>query len=349
MKRTRQKKNVPVDASAKQAEPEESGDLTELVSVSDGPEESGSSPDISYQNKDIASKIFAEGLREKSLRVYGISSSRITKVLPTNLPAIEVNELRMDNLFQMEDGSYALIDYESGSRSKDKIKYINYIARTLKRLYDAGIRFPKIRMIVIYTSNVKHVKTVLDIGSLRLQIEPGYLSGIHTEEVFQKISKKAESERNLEDDELMELIILPLTVENREEQRILLRKCVSLAQELEEREKQIFAVSGLVTFADKIIDEEFSKNVRRWIQMTKVGMIIEREKQEAIKQAVEEEREKQRQLQEQQRQLQKQLQEETERSRRDIWILRSLLNGCTVAEAAEAFGVTEQEVIELKG
>ena len=80
--------------------------------------------------------------------------------------------------------------------------------------------------------------------------------------------------------------------------------------------------------------------------MTKVGMIFEREKQEAIKQAVEEEREKQRQLQEQ---LQEQQQKETKRLGRDIWILRSLLNGCTVAEAAKAFGVTEQEVIKLKG
>ncbi len=316
-------------------------------------EETGGSPDISYQNKDIASKIFAEGLKEKSLQVYGIPASRIKNVLPTNLPAIEVNELRMDNLFQMEDGSYALIDYESSSRSKDKIKYINYIARTLKRLYDAGTPFPKIRMIVIYTSNVKRVETVLDIGSLRLQIEPGYLSGIHTEEIFRKISQKAESQKSLEDDELMELIILPLTIKGREEQRLLLRKCVTLAQKLDDREKQIFAVSGLVTFADKIIDREFSENVRRWIQMTKVGMIIEQEKQEAVRKAVEETRKQmEEQMQKEQVQMQKkqeQMQERTEKSERGVKILRSLLHGKTVAETAAAFGVSEQEVIELRG
>ena len=48
--------------------------------------------DIAYQNKDIVSKIFGHGLKEKSLEVYGIPMSRVVNVLPVNLPAIEASE-----------------------------------------------------------------------------------------------------------------------------------------------------------------------------------------------------------------------------------------------------------------
>lgn len=50
---------------------------------------------IAYQNKDIVSKIFAESLIEKSLNVYGLNVPKVVGVLPTNLPTVEANELRM--------------------------------------------------------------------------------------------------------------------------------------------------------------------------------------------------------------------------------------------------------------
>ena len=54
---------------------------------------------ITYQNKDVVSKIFGENLMNKSLAVYGVNLPKIKAVMPTNLPAIE-GELRIDNLFR---------------------------------------------------------------------------------------------------------------------------------------------------------------------------------------------------------------------------------------------------------
>lgn len=67
--------------------------------------------DIAYQNKDITAKYFGENLKEKSFSAYGLEIPKIRKVLPTNLPAVEANELRIDNLFLLEDGSLAIVDY----------------------------------------------------------------------------------------------------------------------------------------------------------------------------------------------------------------------------------------------
>ena len=72
---------------------------------------------VAYQNKDVMSKHFGEHLKEKSLEVYGFRDiPKIVDVRPTNLPVIEANELRIDNLFVFEDGTVGIIDYESKYR-----------------------------------------------------------------------------------------------------------------------------------------------------------------------------------------------------------------------------------------
>lgn len=82
--------------------------------------------DIAYQNKDIASKLTAEMLVGKSLAPFGLPDLKVTGLLPTNLPVIESNELRLDNLFLLDDGSVAIIDYESVFTKENFVKYSNF-------------------------------------------------------------------------------------------------------------------------------------------------------------------------------------------------------------------------------
>ena len=85
--------------------------------------------DVAYQNKDIVSKILTDGMKEKSFAVYGVPMSRIKDVLPVNLPAIEANEMATDNLFRLEDDSYAVVDYESSFFRKEQDKICVSILR----------------------------------------------------------------------------------------------------------------------------------------------------------------------------------------------------------------------------
>ena len=116
---------------------------------------------ITAQNKDVGSKWFGETMRNRSLSVYGIDVPKIVDVRPTNLPAIETNEKRMDNLFLLEDGSYALLDYESDYRVGNKVKYAGYVLRLLRRLQKEGVDITRlrIRIIVIYTADVTKDQT----------------------------------------------------------------------------------------------------------------------------------------------------------------------------------------------
>ena len=42
----------------------------------------------------------------------------------------------MDNLFMLEDDSFAIVDYESEYSEENKGKYLGYVARLAKRLYN---------------------------------------------------------------------------------------------------------------------------------------------------------------------------------------------------------------------
>ena len=91
---------------------------------------------ISYHAKDIFSKVMADLFKGESFAPFGVDLPKVVYAEPTNLPAIEANELRMDTLFRLEDGSYAIVDYESEYNERNKLKYLGYLVRVAKRLYN---------------------------------------------------------------------------------------------------------------------------------------------------------------------------------------------------------------------
>ena len=109
---------------------------------------------IAYQNKDITSKLLAENFKGKTFRVYGLDIPEVKAVLPTNIPSVRANELRLDNLFELVDGTIALVDYESDYKKEDKVKYLNYLTGIANRYQQEKKACPMLRMIVIYTGDI---------------------------------------------------------------------------------------------------------------------------------------------------------------------------------------------------
>ena len=242
------------------------------------------SQDIAYQNKDIASKMFAEQLKGKSFQVYGVEIGTIKAVLPTNIPVIRVNELRLDNLLELEDGSMMLVDYESEYKRESKVKYLNYLTGIVNRYEKEGRFCPDLRMVVVYTGDIRRetVSESYDVGAIKLSVEPAFLSEIDGEAILMRLKNKLKNREKLNDREQMEFIILPLSYKKPEEKKAKIQETVNLALKLQDREQQLFVLAGILTFTDKIIDQESAKTIRRAIQMTQVAMIFEKEKEEAV-------------------------------------------------------------------
>ena len=66
-----------------------------------------------------------------------------------------------------------------------------------------------------------------------------YLLRMETEKVYSKIQYKVENRETLNDDEMLEMIVLPLTVKGKEEKRALAEETVRLAQEIQDEEQRM--------------------------------------------------------------------------------------------------------------
>ena len=240
--------------------------------------------EIAYQNKDITSKVLAENFKGKTFRVYGLDLPEIREAKPTNIPAVRANELRMDNLFELEDDTVAILDYESDYDKNDKIKYLNYLTGVANRYQKEKKDCPLLRMVVIYTGDISRgqVSGEYNIGAVKLHTETAFLSELDSDGIMERLGGKGERNEMLTDEELMEFIILPLSYRKKEEKEKRIQEAVDLAARIQDRGQQVFTLAGILAFTDKIIDRETANKIRRAIEMTQVAMIFEEEKQQAI-------------------------------------------------------------------
>lgn len=183
----------------------------------------------------------------------------------------------------LADGTAAIVDYESEYSEKDKIKYLNYITGTANRYVKAKRDCPILRMIVIYTGDIKREQIVEEyhIGAISLKIETACLSELNAQEILTRLKEKVERKEQLTDEELMEFIILPLSYHKIEEKEEKIKETVELATKIADRQQQIFTLAGIAVFTDKIIDKETAGKIRRMIEMTQIAQIFEEEKQQA--------------------------------------------------------------------
>ena len=65
-----------------------------------------------------------------------------------------------------------------------------------------------------------------------------------------------------------------------------IREVVEIAARIQDRDQQLFTLAGLLAFTDKLIDSETADKIRSVMEMTQVAMIFEKEKQQAVKEAV---------------------------------------------------------------
>ena len=239
---------------------------------------------IAYQNKDIMSKYFSDEFKGKSFEAYGINLPPIVDSLPTELAAVEANELRLDRLFKLQDGSYMIVDYESDYNEAKKSKYLSYIARLAKTLYNKLKFYPNMRVLIIYTADVtrKQTKPYLNLGDFTMLVEEAFLSEIDSDEIWRNVSEQVANSEIISDVNLMQLIIYPLTFKERVDKKRAIRQMIDLANGIRDERQKVFALKGLLVFCDKIIPKKDSEEIRRMLMLTKVEQIYEREKQEAL-------------------------------------------------------------------
>lgn len=230
----------------------------------------------------------SEKMRNKSFKAYGLDLPEIVRVEPTNLPTIKAMELRIDNLFELADGTFAIVDYESSYDEKDKLKYANYLTGVLTKYYEQHGEFPILRMIVIYTADVARgtTKDQLQAGAIRLQVDTAFLSDLSGDEIYHRLSLKLQQGQPLDDTDCMQFMIAPLTYRTKEAKQEAVRRAYELSNLVTDEETLDFILPGIIVFCEKIIDEQTYIKMRERIRMTRMGREFEAEKRAAVEKAM---------------------------------------------------------------
>ena len=188
--------------------------------------------------------------------------------------------MRADNVFQLEDESLAIIDYESSCQPEDRWKYIGYINRILWHYSKEWKREIIVRMIVIYTADLEReqVTTDFDFGSLKLHVDAAFLSELNSGAIYNNLRDKITSGQKLSDEDMMRFIILPMSYKDSQAKNDAIRENIDLAEKLSDDDTKIFILSGMVVMANHIIEQDSLDRIRRLIHMTRLGQMIEDEK-----------------------------------------------------------------------
>jgi len=237
---------------------------------------------ITYSNKDVMFKVLSRNYENKSLEVYGLKVPRIKKLLPTNYPAVTTTEIHADNPFLLEDNSLLILEYESDSAQKNFLKYNKYVINALEFLDKEGVKVKNVIVAVIYTGDIKESAQEYNVGALRIQIEQVFLSKFDTNDLYNKIKVKIDAGKRLSDDDVMRLIVLPLTQPIKSQKQTLIEDTIELAKKVQDEQQQLFIMAGILTATNKFIDIDYSNQVKEWIKLTKVARLFEEEKIEAV-------------------------------------------------------------------
>jgi hypothetical protein len=277
---------------------------------------------ITYKNEETLFNILRETYKEKSFAAYGIDLPPIKEVPPTNFPSLSADETAMDNLFLLEDGTYVIVVYTASSTRRDKIDYLDYVAKVMEEYFADDALEASLRLIVIYTGDVEQADPVLETGCVTVRAEQAFLVKIDGDAQYQAIKEKIENGQPLTNDDIMKLIILPLTQKGQENKQAMLEKVVGASKKIPDEKLQVMALTGVLAASDKFVDNEYPKSVRRFLSMTKIEKIFEKERIEYGNEKV------------------KDNTMETAK--------RMLNKGMDIVDNMEITGLTEQEILSLQ-
>ena len=236
---------------------------------------------IVYQNKDVLLKILAENYKNKTLSAYGLDLPPIKELLPTNLPVIQVDEKRSDNIFLLEDGRILILEYESDVKQRNLLKYGHYAFRVSEAYYG---KVDELIIAVIYTGDTTKAPKELNLGCVSVHTEQVFLSSFDGDRTYGDLRHKVTNNIQLSNDDIMRFIILPLMGNTNKQKRV--EESVDLARLISDEKTQTFIIAGILTASDKFIDRDYSNRIKEWLRMTKIGQLYEEEKIEAVNEAI---------------------------------------------------------------
>ena len=168
----------------------------------------------------------------------------------------------------------AILDYESEYRKENFTKYGRYVIDVIDRYLREG-KEPDIHMLVMYTADIERAETVMKRTALSVETETAYLVGVPSEEWMDE-ARNCIATGKITDEVLMHLVLLRLTFKGEKKKQAAIKECVHLARQIPDKGQETFVLAGILSFTDKVINEETRPYIKKVIGMTQVGKMLSR-------------------------------------------------------------------------
>ena len=235
--------------------------------------------DVAHNNVDILLKALGNDYKDKSFAAYGLDLPKIVRFRPTDLPLVTGDERFADHVFDLADGSHAIVDYESQYREKNFIKYGNYATRVLAREMEEGKKYD-LRFIVIHAGDVKSAPSQYKTRCLTITVENVFLSNLDSKAIYSELSRKISTGEALSDEEQMRLIILPLIEMGTEAKIRMADKAIDIAAKIEPVNVRSFVLAGMSVAGAGFLTDKQDEKILDVLKMTRIGRMIQNEIEE---------------------------------------------------------------------
>ncbi|MCI9598784.1 MAG: hypothetical protein HFE75_16200 [Firmicutes bacterium] len=115
---------------------------------------------------------------------------------------------------------------------------------------------------MIYTGDVEQAEDTFRMGCMALHMEQAFIRSLPAEGIYRSVRQKIEHDENLTEQELMQLIVLPLAEKGKIGKREQLKQIIDLAKRIGDEQEQKFVFAGLLVASDKFIDRADAEIIR---------------------------------------------------------------------------------------
>lgn len=224
----------------------------------------------SYPMEDRALKEAARFMGKELLPLLGVEGS-VRRVSPTEAIFLEVGDYLADFNYEMVDGTWKHLEFESDSLSEEDLRRF--------RAYEAVISYKygvEVTTYVLCTSNVKRLQTTLTQGMNTYRVEVLRMKDYNADGIILELEEKQSAGTRLERDELLKVLLTSLMDGELSQEARIRRSLEILKKEQEhvEQKQMVPMQSVLYALAMKVLTADEIKQIKEMMTMTLLGQML---------------------------------------------------------------------------
>lgn len=227
-------------------------------------------PGNDYPVEDRALKEAARFMGEELLPLLGVEGS-VKRVSPTEAVFLEVGDYLADFNYEMEDGTWKHLEFESDSLSAEDLRRF--------RAYEAVISYKynvEVTTYVLCTSKVRVLKSSLTQGVNTYHVKVLRMKDYNADDIIPDLEKKQSAGERLKREELLNVLLTSL-MDGEMSQSVRITRSLGILkreQEYVEKGRMVPMQSVLYALAMKVLTTEEIKQIKEMMTMTLLGQML---------------------------------------------------------------------------